>query len=247
VAKDSLLEKSFQSLPVVGIFTKQVVFALPSDLSGLDNTIAILDEIYYNCQDDLEKSQHLLQSPPPPPDMGEFSRFQRREIWRIGSFIVFALNLERTLVRRYKELLDFVEKLDPDADVVTLSNALLQRRKEEVKEYKYHRDKVFAHTAYGSPRDEDNLSMQATSLAYLEAIMGGITPDGIRFGAASVVVGGQDPPQFKSFTFPEMVADFSRHFLEWREMFSDLCDILQGSTDDEIKQHIEGVVRITRS
>lgn len=219
-------------------------FAIPAGLGGFDGVIMLLDEICYNYQDDLAENRHLLQSFP-PSSIDEFHRYQRREIWRVGSFIVFALNLERTLKRRYKDLLSFVRKLQPDVDA--LSNNLVHKRKMEIKKYKYYRDKVFAHTAFGMPRDEDNLSMQATSLSYLETMMGGITPDGIRIGGVSVVVGEQDPPKFEAFTFPEMVSDFGKHFLEWREMFSDLCNILQDSTDDEIKQHIGDVVKITRS
>jgi len=242
--RKSLLEKPFGTLPVLGIWTNRVHFVIPAGLAGLDAVILLLDEICYNYQDDLAENQHLLQNTP-PPSIDEFRRYQRREIWRIGSFIVFALNLELTLKRRYEDLSNFARDLQPDVDA--LSDNLVQRREAEIRRYRYYRNKIFAHTAFGKPRDEDNLSMKATSLAYLDTIMGGITPDGLRIGGMSVVVGGQDPPKFEAFTFPEMVSDFGRHFLEWREMFGDICKILQGSTDDEVKQHIEGAVMITRS
>ena len=219
-------------------------FVIPAGLGWLDAVIMLLDEICYNHQDDLAENRHLLQSFP-PPDIDELHRYQRREIWRIGSFIVFALNLELTLERRYNELLNFVMKLQPNVDA--LSDNQVHRREVEIRRYKYYRHKIFAHTAFGMPKPEDNLSMQATSLSYLDTMMGGITPDGIRIGGASVVVGEQGPPKFEAFTFPEMVSGLGRHFLEWREMFGDLCNILQDSTDDEIKQHIGGVVMITRS
>ena len=240
----SLLDKPFGTLPVLGIWANRVHFAIPAGLARLDAVILLLDEICYSYQDDLTENRHHLQSIR-PPSIDEFRRYERREIWRIGSFIVFALNLDLTLKRRYKELLSFVRKLQPDVDA--LSDNLVQRQEGEIERYKYYRNKVFAHTAFGMPKAEDNLSMQATSLSYLETTLSGITPDGIRIGGMSVVVGEQDPPKFEAFTFPEMVSDFGRHFLEWREMFSDLCNILQDLTDDEIKQHIEGVVTITRS
>ena len=61
-----------------------------------------------------------------------------------------------------------------------------------------------------------------------------------------MIVGEQDFSEFESFTFPEMISDFGRHFLEWREMYSNLCNIIQDSSDDKIKQHIEGVIEINR-
>jgi len=241
--RKSLLEKTFRTLPVLIIWTDQGVFRLPEGMMGLDSVILLLDEIYYNYQDDLAENGHLLQNSP-PSNIGEFHRFTRREIWRIGSFVVFALNLGRTLERRYKELLDFAIKLQSDGG--TLSDASIQTRRDEVKRYKYYRDKVFAHTAFGMPYRNDNLSMQATSLAYLDASIAGITPNGISMGGVSKIVGEQDPPEFENLTFLEMASDFGKYFLEWREMFSDLCNILQDSADDEIKQLIDGVVKITR-
>jgi hypothetical protein len=241
--RKSLLENTFGKLPVLVIWANRGVFRLPNGLMGVDSVILLLDEIGYNYQEDLAKNRHLLQSTP-PPDIDKFYSYMRREIWRIGSFIVFALNLELTLERRYKELLDFAIKLQPDSGV--LSSDLAQRRKAETKKYKYYRNKVFAHTAFGRPKPGDNLSIQSTSLAYLDATIGGITPNGISIGGLASIVGGKDPPEFESFTFPEMASEFSRHFLEWHEMFSNLCKVLQDSTDDQIKQHIDGVVKITR-
>ena len=138
--RKSLLEKTFRTLPVLGVWTNRVHFAIPAGLGGFDAVIMLLDEICYNYQDDLAENRHLLQIFP-PPSIDEFHRYQRREIWRVGSFIVFALNLERTLKRRYKDLLSFVRKLQPDVDA--LSSNLVHKRKVEIKKYKY-RDSVLS-------------------------------------------------------------------------------------------------------
>ena len=236
----SLLDRPFGTLPVLSVWAHPGHFLIPDGLGGLDGVILLLDEICYSYQDDLAENRHLLQSTP-PPGIDEFPRYVRREKWRIGSFIVFAWNLEQTLKRRHKELLNFVRKLQPDFDAV--SDDPVKRREAEIRGYKEVRHKIFAHTAFGAPRN-DNLSMQATSLMWLETIACRITPEGIGLGGMTVTVGEQDPPNFEPLTFPKMVSDFGRHFLEWRKMFGKLCSILRGSTDDEIKQAIGGEVNI---
>jgi hypothetical protein len=245
VKRSSLLREPFSILPVVVVWGGGVVYRIPADLDGLDACIQLLDEICWHYQDDIAANSHLLTGVPrTETDHFMFIRFQRREIWRIGSFILFALNLELTLRRRYGDLLDFVGKLDPA--VKGSVKRLLEARQSEIEDYKHYRDKVFAHTAYGQPR-QDNPSMQATSLSYLEAIGGGITPQGIRVGAMSVVVGKHDPPRFKSFTFPEMAAQFAAHYDHWWEMFRDPCTVLEKSSDEDLKPHFPQVDAITRS
>ena len=239
----SLLDRRFGTLPLLSVWTNCARFLIPPGLDGLDAVILILDEIYYSYQDDLAENGPPFESfPPPHPD--EYLRYQRREIWRIGSFIVFALNLELILKRRYKDLLNLVRELQQDSGA--LSDGLLQKRAKEIEGYKTYRDKIFAHTAFGKPYKEDNLSMQATSLMLFQASAGRITPEGVGIGGMSVTVGGQEPPNFEPLTFPKMVSDFGKHFLEWRKMFGKLCSILQASTDDEIKQAIGCEVQTIR-
>jgi len=245
--RTSLLENPFGTLPVISVWVKgtnPVVYTIPRGLSGLDQMILLLDEICHNYYDDIGENRYYLENMP-PPNIDKFNRFQRRETWRVGSFIVFALNLELTLKKKYRNLLNFVLKLNPDVDSV--ANNLIEKRLEEVEKYKFYRDKVFAHTAFGAPRSDDNLSMQATSLAYLEGRISGITPNGIIFGGAVLGGDGQDRTKFERIKFLKMSSDFKAHFRKWHEMYSDLCTIVQNASDDEIKQHIDNVEMITRS
>jgi hypothetical protein len=235
---------TFGSLPVLGIWTTEVHFTIPSGLSAIDSVIALLDEIYRNYQDDIKMSQHLLQDFP-PSDIEEFHAFRRREVWRIGSFVVFALNLEQILRQQYGNLRSFVERLHPNTNISF--DEMIERRKGEIEGCKYYRDKIFAHTAFGAPRREDNRSMKATSLAYLAAQMTSVSPDGIALGGASVVVGEEEPPTFQRLDFPKMVSDFRHHLREWRRMYHDLCVILQDSADDDIRECIGDAVEIRRS
>jgi hypothetical protein len=245
--EESFFGESFGSLPVLRIWinnrNERSSFPIPAGLGGIDNVIMILGEICRNYYEDFGQCEHLFQDFP-PSDPEEFFRYHKRAVWRIGSFIVFALNLELTLEQRYEDLLDFARKLQPN--FVAPSDMLVSRRKEEIRKYKYYRNKIFAHTAFGSPRPEDNLSMKATSLMYFEARSCGITPEGISIGGMSVTAPGLESPQFSPLTFRGMVSEFGEHLMRWYEMFGGLCAILQSATDDEISQYIEGMVKITR-
>lgn len=243
MSKKSLVEETFSSLPVLGIYKRDDFWLIPSGLAEFDTNISLLNEIYHHYQDDFIKNRHLLKNFP-PPNVNEFNKYKLREIWRIGSFIVFALNIELILMKNYKELIRLMEEFE--SALVIQHDERILKRQQEIKKYKYYRNKIFAHPVYGCPKIEDNLSMQYTSLDYFNATMVGITQDGIRIGGTSRTVEGQKPPKFEIFTFSEMVSDFSKHFLEWRKMYQEICVILQKIKDEEIKCHINGVVRIRR-
>src|SRR4030067_2445741 len=242
MTKKSLLDKTFCSLPVLCIYQKDSFVLIPSGLTEFDTNITLLNEIFYHYHDDFARNRYLFEHFPPSA-LDEFNSFKIREIWRIGSFIVFALNIEQILKRRFEESMKFVSKFDP-ASANPYSN-LVQNRQNEIDKYKYYRDKIFAHTAYGNSKKKDNLSMQATSSAYFNGTFLGISSDGIRLGGFSVVR-DQAPPTFESFTFLEMASDFSKHFQEWYKMYHDICTILQNLTDEQIKPHIKGLVMIRR-
>jgi hypothetical protein len=239
----SLIDKKFSKLPIIAIWGNGLVYRIPDNLSGFDSSIELLDEIVYSYQDDIKNNKHLLIEFP-PKDITGFDRFRKRELWRIGSFIIFSLNLELTFKKRFNALLEFITNFEPN--IISFQGSKLIERSEELKVYRYYRNKLFAHTAFGYP-EGDSISTQATSITYFENIPCGITPEGIIIGGITVTTGEQDSTQFQQITFNKMASDFKNHFSEWHKMFDDLCEKFKYVTDEKLKEVLGSVDKITRN
>ena len=102
-----MLEYSFRSLPCLVLYLRRdsqnFRMTIPSIdiLFSIDSILKILLEIYYSYKSDIEMNKKLIEKFPPfEVDQSKLDSFIAREIWRIGSFIVFALNLTDILKKR---------------------------------------------------------------------------------------------------------------------------------------------------
>jgi len=236
-----MIELSFQSLKRLLIWSNKGVFSIPNGqhLLEIDGIVSLLNEIDEHYKIDIDKNKTILISSHLHCQnaLDSFNGFKARELWRIGSYIIFSLNLEGVLKRVYKETFDVMNEVEPGNSVEY--KKLIEERKGEIKHLKYYRNKIFAHPAFGSPRKENNLSMQRTSLAYFSGSFVSKTSEGIQLGGGAVVVGGQDAPHFEQLTFKSLVKNFDTHIQNWYEMYKYLTKTLCAVNDKHVKEYFE--------
>ncbi|OAQ20035.1 hypothetical protein [Thermosulfurimonas dismutans] len=233
-----MLEYSFRSLPYLVLSLRRnsqnYIMTIPSIdiLSSIDSILRILLEIYNSYKSDIKMNKKLIEKfPAIGVKESKLESFIAREIWRIGSFIVFALNLTDILKKEYKNMHDKI------GDEV--NKKILKQREDAIKKYRRYRHKIFAHTAFASPKKkEDNCSMQVTSLKYFCGHLIGFTQQGIMLGGAKVVIGNEDCPNFEQLTFDKMVTDFHKYFGEWYEIYYNRCVELLDYSEEDIKTRI---------
>lgn len=257
-----LPEYSFHPLPFLRITTDQGSQTFPdisvvNALHHIDSAKSLLDEICLDYESDIKENRPLLEAWP-SVKIRPFESFLRREIWRTGSYILFALNLKGVLDQLYKRVTNLVKEVKPGG-VIPDTETLLSKRKEEIEIYRNWRNKVFAHTAFGDPiieerakrwgkgKEPDSLTMQYTSLAYLSGLLhSSVTPEGVVFGSGAIgyseVVAGEAEfviETLPDIKFAQIVLDFDIHFYRWYEMYRGLFNRICALSDDEIRKYYE--------
>lgn len=231
-----MLELSFRKVGSLTLYTKdKYCVSIPSryTLMAVDSVLAILKEILNNYDKDHLENKEIINEFP-PKDEDAFKSFSRREVWRIGSFIVFALNLKGILKKEYKTLYDIAIKTRVSG--LPGEEALVKQREDEVQKFIKYRNKIFAHTAFGSPRPKDNQSMMETSLLYFSGDLISISKSGIGFGGAGVKSGSDNTPVFESIDHTVVVLEFDEHFKKWHEMYVNLVNKIKSVPDSNLEK-----------
>ncbi|MFZ3116034.1 MAG: hypothetical protein WA121_10585 [Syntrophales bacterium] len=231
-----MFDLSFRKVGSLTIYTKDSKrISIPdlNTLMAIDSVLGILKEILKNYDKDYLENKEIIDEFP-IKDQATFNLFSRREVWRIGSFILFALNLKNILKEEYEKLYDIATKVG--ASRLPPKEDLVKRRKNEVQKFIKYRNKIFAHTAFGSPKPEDNQSMRMTSLLYFAGDLISISKSGIGFGGICVKIGSENTPEFESIDHTVVVLEFEEHFLKWHAMFSDLVDTIKPVSDSNFEK-----------
>lgn len=149
--------------------------------------------------------------------------FITRNTSRVCSYVNHVCSLEHILVRLYNETISKLQVLDRN---IIIDTAGLKARKVEVANFFTFRNKVSAHTAYGSPLKEDNSAMEFHSLIALLSSSYDRTEkaDSFALGAVSVKLAGQDPStDLPCLGLKELHPKIMAHIEAWEKMLIDPC------------------------
>lgn len=191
-------------------------------------------------------SEVAAGSPWSSDDHEKNSTFALREAWRVGSYVMFLCVLEGVLKRQFRYLAGILDRLGGPgrAAQTALEGLALRRRDAEIRPVRHLRDKVFAHTTYEWPRDEDNASRQATSLAFVSASGYGMGRWGAVIGSAQVIVGGE-PTGLPPVSLRMLTERAAPHVEAWEGMFRAMVARLAARAG-EIRRVWPEVVEVTR-
>jgi hypothetical protein len=150
-----------------------------------------------------------------------------RNMSRTLSYINHVCSLELILVRLYKETIEKLRIIDNN---ISSDDVGLEVRKAEIADCFTFRNKVSAHTAYGSPRDEDNIAMEFQSLITLLSTSYG--PDGeaggFALGAVSVRLAEQDPStKLPLIGLKDLHPRMLEHIKAWEAMLISPCVVVR--------------------
>ncbi|MCK5510135.1 hypothetical protein KAI65_01140 [Candidatus Parcubacteria bacterium] len=97
-----------------------------------------------------------------------------------------------------------------------------KERKKEIKNFKKWRDKVFAHTAYASTKEEDNDATRLTTLKYFGGSILSYGKKSFQIGEAGINLGHNGEIKSKPFPVIDIAENHFKimeHFKKWEEMF----------------------------
>ncbi len=198
------------------------VFSIPEGTASLVAMRLINMMQWINDEFMSDSSTHpiVLQS----DNFSEREAFVTRNTSRVLSYVNHVCSLEYILVKLYEETTSKLHVIDSS---IVSDAAAMTSRKAEVTDCFTFRNKVSAHTAYGSPKREDNLAMEFHSLVALlsSSYNGGGNANSFALGAISVRLAGEEPStKLPCLGLKDLHPKMLEHIEKWTEMLIDPCE-----------------------
>lgn len=210
----------------------------PLGLGAVIGGIEVLDHLYTEEKEDYERSEYTKIRL--PADVSAFEKHKRlitRFMSRITSYIITICTIDGILERSYTQFLSCLEQMGyshmiPD----NRGKELLGRRKEEINDYLFYRNKVFAHTAFGSPKNCDSRSLRYSSLYYFSGNLLYLKDEYLALGGGSIIVDKEEITPEVSIV--DGYHDLMGHYSLWEDMFT---DILKAIPHEELERKIDRI------
>lgn len=225
---------------------------IPVYTEEIDDCIAVLNTIEEDHRTDVDRNCAYLPGHPSgrwkPEHETRNNRFQRRELYRLVAYLMYATTLSGVVRTAYD---DGVEKLEGccAADAAALRSRHefeIERLNQLISPATKVRHKVFAHTAFAKPRKEDSLSQQYTSLHYLCGAGMALTTEGIKFGAGRFIFDGEPAPDLPAWGVRDCARMIAEYLSGWHGLFVDVAASISARTDAEILNAIAYAVAVRR-
>lgn len=215
----------------------------PTGLAAVINGMEVIEFLYLQEKQDYKDSQYFrLRLPTAVKDVEAFQSLKTRFMSRITSYIVTVCTIDGILRRSYVHFIKCLNEIGystiiPDDN----GESLLHQRKEEIKDYSFYRNKVFAHTAFADPVTADSYSLQYSSLYYFSGNLIYMKDDCLALGGGCVIIDEEErPPQLSIvYGYPHLC----HHYLLWEHMFT---DILKCIPRKELERKIDRISIIRR-
>lgn len=224
------------------------VVSIPDHVYEIDAAIDVLNEIESSYVADLDEHRPLIENLKDHVYDERFTRYRSREIWRIGSYVVFVCALEGILRRSYPHLTSTLARINLASAraVEQRDSARLKDREKEMESFNLLRNKVFAHTSFADPR-RDSFSLQMTSLWNFSGRAMLLTGVGLLIGGLSITIGGQPAEkEFPLIGLARMCRDAAAHIQSWFDQHLEVMNLILSNTDDEMKRAWPGAIMIAR-
>ena len=205
--------------------------------------IRVLDSLYVQEKDDYEGTGYTIDRRVSGRlGFNEFDGLRVRFISRMTSYIILVCTIDGILMRSYKHLIRCLTEMGcADTLPGDAGKALLRQRSAEIKDHRYYRDKVFAHTAFASPR-KDSRSLQYSSLAYLTGTIFYMKKDYLALGGGAIIVDSESVEGPPELSIVKRHGALEEHYTHWERMF---VDILEGIPRDDLSGKVGALDLLT--
>lgn len=229
-----MIDLSFNKLPKIGLLyahedAQNCLAFFPGYMGEIDSTIEVLNAIEAAHRDDLAANPWWVERKDVP--LVAYKAYRPRDVWRVGSYVMFATTLEGVIAKRYAWLLDMLGAHDVAwrTQQEALHVQALAARADEMKPLRAVRNKVYAHTAWVAPRKDDPPEVQTASVQYFAGQGACMTADGLRFGGFYLGEDGEHSHKLPAMSMKWLLEEYPRHLAGWHEMFREaserVCEI----------------------
>jgi len=215
-----------------------IPITFPIGLGAILYGIKVLDHLYIEEREDYKRSEYSrIKLPANSLDFEAFDALRIRFISRITSYITIVCTIDGILRQSYAHFIQCLSQIGYSS-VVPIDDgvALLSQRREEINDYLFYRNKVFAHTTFASPRENDSRSLQHSSLYYFSGNLFYTKDEYLALGGGSVIVDKEETPPELSIVKGH--SNLMEHYALWEHMFT---DILKDIPQEELRCIIDEV------
>lgn len=269
------INADFHSIYTLTVFYKNPKNTYPhlyyiphhSRVSAINSVLGMLNDTYETFEQLFEENKQNFkdffdfESLNNKVDPGLMIRIFRKQRYLLGSYIVLCCNLEQIIIKEYEHIKKHISEMvtnPPFNDALSLKD-----RKQEILKYKTYRNKIFAHTAFGDPRGEDDFtleeSLQFFSGASVGTSMAQVDDPKVEHLAIGGISGNlpwccfpDNPPRpatslsFGSLKFSELQSDMEQHYSAWFSMYDTAMEIIKNTTGQDIKNKKPEIIGIRR-
>lgn len=230
----------FDELRNLSIVKKEsgIIATFPMGLGAVIGGIKVLDHLFIEEKEDYERSEYTkIRLPADVPAFETLQSLKTRFMSRITSYIITICTIDGILKRSYTHFLSCLEQMGYNHMIPDdRGKELLRCREEEIKDHRFYRDKVFAHTAFGYPRKADSRSLQHSSLYYFSGNLLYLKDECLALGGGSIIVDKEERPPELSII--RGYYDLRHHYSLWEDMFT---DILEDIPHEELEREIDRI------
>jgi hypothetical protein len=226
---------------------------LPVYMDEIQRCVDVLNAVERDHVTDVERNAKFLvrdegELKRRPEAVERLERLMQRELYRLVAYLTYSTTLAGVVEEAYDDLLKKLAACDATAatSIRAAHQARIDALEAELAPAVLVRNKVFAHTAFASPR-KDSESTRFTSLQYLTGNPYGWGPEGLVIGGR-FTFDGDPTPELQPVAIRPL-ARVTFHYLSgWRELLREALARISQLSDADIcaglkDKHAVGVDR----
>jgi len=198
-----------------------ISFSFPIGLGAVLMGTRVLNYLHAQEKEDYKRSEYTGIKPGTSSfNFEAFDELRVRFLARITSYIITVCTIDGILKQSYIHFIECLKQMGYNSIIpIDSGKDLLRQRKEEIRDYLFYRHKVFAHTAFGSPKN-DSLSLRHSSLAYFSGNLIYLKDKYFALGGGSLIVDKEENPPELSIVKGH--PNLKEHYSLWERMFTDI-------------------------
>jgi hypothetical protein len=171
-----------------------------------------------------------------PQQINIFYDLNNKFVALASAYIIHVCTIDRIIKRSYLDMKRDLQRIGYDS-IISDDALEMQKREKEIENFRWYRNKVFAHTSFSRP-EKDSETLQHSSLMYYGGNFFMMKKTHLALGGGIVIIDKQEeiPP---TIDIIEEHENTLRHFTAWEEMFVNILGKI--SDKEELKRKLEEI------
>lgn len=212
-------------------------YSFPLGITAMSTGLKMLNHLYR--EDSENHRRYAYNQNIHKMDYSNLAELKILFLINITSYTIITCNLEKIIERSYKEFIRVLELAKYKN--YHLDKNEMNGRKKEIQDFQFYRNKIFAHTSFGSPKFRgkiDSKSLQLTSIDYFAGNLSMHKKNCLALGGGSFILNGEVKQNMPIISIVDDHKKIVAHFQKWEFMFT---KILKKISKKNLEREIEKI------